>query len=64
MKTHEMGDRIAAALVRLEEMGLARKIPREGESREGVAWVASSPFAMNEFYEQGEAGAGGADANS
>jgi hypothetical protein len=61
---NQSGDRIAAALVRLEEMGLARKIPREGESREGVAWGASSPFEMNEFYEQGEAGAGGADGNS
>ena len=61
---NQSGERIAAALVRLEEMGLARKIPREGESRESVAWVASSPFAMNEFYEQGEAGAGGADGNS
>ena len=45
-------------------MGLARKIPKEGESREGVAWVASSPFEMNEFYEQGEAGDGGGDGNS
>ena len=50
--------------MRLEEMGLARKIPREGESREGVEWVASSPFAMNEFYEQGEAGVGETDGNS
>ncbi len=61
---NQSGERIAAALVRLEEMGLARKIPREGESREGVAWVASSPFEMNEFYEQGGAGDGGGDGNS
>ncbi len=61
---NQPGERIAAALVRLEEMGLARKIPKEGESREGVAWVASSPFAMNEFYEQGAAGVGGAAGNS
>ena len=33
-------------------------------SREGVAWVASSPFAMNEFYERSEAGVEGADGNS
>ena len=32
---NQSGERIAAALVRLEEMGLARKIPREGESRGG-----------------------------
>jgi hypothetical protein len=60
----EAGERIAAALVRLEEMGLARKVLREGESREGVVWIASSPFAMNEFYEQGEAGRGGGEENS
>ena len=50
--------------MRLEEMGLARKIPREGESREELAWVASSPFELKEFHEQGEAGDGGADGNS
>ena len=61
---NQSGERIAVALVRLEEMGLARKIPKEGESREGVAWVASSPFAMNEFYEQSDSGVGGADGNS
>ncbi len=59
-----VGERIAAALVRLEEMGLARKILREGESRDGVAWGAASPFEMNEFYEQSCAGAGSGDENS
>ncbi len=61
---NQSAERIAPALVRLEEMGLARKVLREGESREGVAWVASSPFAMNEFNEQGAAGVEGADGNS
>ncbi len=61
---NQSGKRISAALARLEEMGRARKIQREAESREGVAWGASSPFAMNEFYEQSEAGAGGANENS
>jgi hypothetical protein len=61
---NQSGERIAAALVRLEEMGLARKVLREGESREGVAWVASSPCAMNEFYEQDEVCGGGGEENS
>jgi hypothetical protein len=61
---NQSAERIASALVRLEEMGLARKILREGESRDGVAWVAASPFEMNEFYEQSCAGAGSEDENS
>jgi len=64
VQRNQSGERIAAALVRLEEMGLARKMPREGESREGVAWVASSPFEMNEFYEWRDSGDGGGDGNS
>jgi hypothetical protein len=61
---NQSAERIASALVRLEEMGLARKMPRQGESREGGAWVASSPFEMNEFYERSEVSAGGGEENS
>jgi len=61
---NQPGERIASALVRLEEMGLARKILREGDSREALAWVASSPFQMNEFYERSEAGEEAEDGNS
>ncbi len=45
-------------------MGLARNVLREGESRDAMAWVASSPFAMNEFYEQDEVWGGGGEENS
>jgi hypothetical protein len=61
---NQPAERIATLLTRLEEMGLARKIPREGESREGLAWVAASPFEMNEFYERSGAVGGGTDENS
>lgn len=37
---------------------------REGECRDSVEGVASSPFEMNEFYEQGAACEKGGDGNS
>ena len=45
-------------------MALARKTLREGESRDALAWGASSPFEMNEFYEWSEAGLAGVDEDS
>jgi hypothetical protein len=61
---NQPAERIATLLTRLEEMGLARKIPREGESREAIAWGGASPFEMNEFYERSGAGGSETDENS
>ena len=61
---NQTAERIASFLRRLKRMGLARKISREGESREYLAWVAASPFEMNEFYDRSGAGGGSTDENS
>jgi hypothetical protein len=61
---NQTAERIASFLRRLKKMGLARNISREGESREYLAWVAASPFEMNEFYERRGAGGSETDENS